>query len=853
MASPVVTFIGAGSGGIKVITAETLTAAWTGATLALNTDTFIENANSLSEKVSATTITAYTVNTTDVIGEPFSFASGGGYDGNHIFAWIQALGTADTQANGGLGIVIADDLATDSVGTWYVGPQPGYLGGWVSYVINPSAAFDAVTAGTGAWTLSGNPAQLSGVDGFGVRWKITSSIMGASDNAMVDAISVGTGYRLTNGDAGSTEGKFSDFGTFEATTANRYGALRTVSGILLPRCKLRIGVSSGATNTEFIDSGFTVIWEKALLTDGASSAVASDFYALHVEKGSGTTDITLSNGLLACVSPHEVYLDFVGATSFSITNLNVQRARLIDLDGIVNWSGGSIIESGMMDLGGSPTLTKLNFLNGTDTNMMNVDALTELDNVSSCVFTNCGRAIKLNVSGTYTFNGLTFSSNTYDIENATTWTTYASYSESNRDADSTLNSGGTVGAGQSFTGTGGVLSGIRLYLKKTGSPTGNAVVKVYAHSGTFGTSSVPTGSAIATSDNLDVSSLTTTQRLVPFNFSGTQNMTLTNGTNYVLTLEYSGGNGSNNIQVGYDGSSPGHGGNYSTYNGTTWTADNAKDACFYVFSGAVVIVNATNGASPGTYINSTGTFDTTSCYSFNANTSTYTDETTDINNATVNDVALPPIQNTTAGDIIYFGNNFKFTGVTVNVGTAGVHSGVTINWEYWNGSAWTALTVIGSSTDFKLTGTKTINFTAPSAWATTEVNSVNRFWIRARDSRSAPSFTTNPLGTQGFMANTTINNAVTLTVTVKNQSGSAIQNAQVAIYKTSDDSQLMNEDTNASGIATESFNYTADTDVYLRVRKSSTGDTKYIPISATGTITTAGYSATVTLSLDTAA
>lgn len=405
MASPVVTFVGAGSGGLKVYTAD-VTTTWIGGTLTPFTDSFVEGTQSMSEKVSGTTVTAYTVDTAALVGEPYNFSSGGEYEGNHIFAWIQALGTLDTLANGGVGIVIADDLGTDSVGTWYVGPQPGYLGGWVAYVINPAAPFDAVTAGTGGWTLSGNPAQLSGVDGFGPRWKITSTVMGASDNAMVDAISVGTGYRITNGDAGSTEGKFSDFVTFEEnTTSGRFGALRGISGIVFPRCKLYIGAASGATNTEFIDSGFTVIWEKALLSDGASSAVASDFYALHVEKGSGTTDVTLSNGFLSSLSPHEVYIDFAGATSVNLTNVRVSRGRLIDLDSAVAWSGGTISDSGTLDLGGSPTLSDIQFLNPTDSVAMEVNATSEMDNVSNITFDGAGVgglgscAIRLNLGG----------------------------------------------------------------------------------------------------------------------------------------------------------------------------------------------------------------------------------------------------------------------------------------------------------------------------------------------------------------------------------------------------------------------------------------------------------------------
>lgn len=97
------------------------------------------------------------------------------------------------------------------------------------------------------------------------------------------------------------------------------------------------------------------------------------------------------------------------------------------------------------------------------------------------------------------------------------------------------------------------------------------------------------------------------------------------------------------------------------------------------------------------------------------------------------------------------------------------------------------------------------------------------------------------------------NNAVTLKVTVVDANNSPVENAQTAIYQSSDALQLMNEDTNASGIATETFNYTSDTDIYIRVRKSSTGDTKYYPASTTGTITSSGFTTTITLIEDTTA
>lgn len=58
--------------------------------------------------------------------------------------------------------------------------------------------------------------------------------------------------------------------------------------------------------------------------------------------------------------------------------------------------------------------------------------------------------------------------------------------------------------------------------------------------------------------------------------------------------------------------------------------------------------------------------------------------------------------------------------------------------------------------------------------------------------------------------------------------------------------------TAGNGIASVStFNYLSDTDIYIRIRKSSPAATKYIPASTTGTIKSTGFSATITLTADT--
>jgi hypothetical protein len=75
--------------------------------------------------------------------------------------------------------------------------------------------------------------------------------------------------------------------------------------------------------------------------------------------------------------------------------------------------------------------------------------------------------------------------------------------------------------------------------------------------------------------------------------------------------------------------------------------------------------------------------------------------------------------------------------------------------------------------------------------------------------------------------------------------------AQCAIFQVSDDTQLMNEDSDGgTGNALEDFNYPgSDVDVYIRCRKSSTGQ-RYVNNSTTATITDTGLDVTMVMQED---
>jgi len=179
-----------------------------------------------------------------------------------------------------------------------------------------------------------------------------------------------------------------------------------------------------------------------------------------------------------------------------------------------------------------------------------------------------------------TYNGCVIAIRDVDTSYPFISTDVSTYATSNQDATQALGDGTTTGVGQSFAGVAGVISRARFYLSKTGTPTGTATARLYAHTGTFGSTGTPTGDPLLTSNTLDVSTLTGSLQLIDFYFPSPW-FTLVGGTNYFITIEYSGGNGSNFVNVGDDGSSPSHAGNFASLAGT-WSANSGRDAIFTV-------------------------------------------------------------------------------------------------------------------------------------------------------------------------------------------------------------------------------------------------------------------------------
>ena len=145
------------------------------------------------------------------------------------------------------------------------------------------------------------------------------------------------------------------------------------------------------------------------------------------------------------------------------------------------------------------------------------------------------------------------------------------------------------------------IQSVKFWLKKSGSPTGLMRAKIYASSGTVGSTGVPTGDILKTSLELDSADLTTSFAFVEFTFEEPHAVS---AGDICFVLDYRGGDSGNYIILGTDSSSPTHGSNAFKSNtaDSGWVQD-AQDIIFDLFRAGpdVIGLMVYDGNYPGSY------------------------------------------------------------------------------------------------------------------------------------------------------------------------------------------------------------------------------------------------------------
>lgn len=130
--------------------------------------------------------------------------------------------------------------------------------------------------------------------------------------------------------------------------------------------------------------------------------------------------------------------------------------------------------------------------------------------------------------------------------------------------------------------------------------------------------------------------------------------------------------------------------------------------------------------------------DLTAAFFYNG--SAYTDNTA---NANVLHGTAFTLLGDNSDDVFYWGAASKFDGVYIDIITA-ANTALTLDWEYWNGSAWTD--IVGPETDgttgFTVDGWVTWAAASQTGWALTTVNSVEAYYVRVKTSTAATTWPT---------------------------------------------------------------------------------------------------------------
>ena len=135
----------------------------------------------------------------------------------------------------------------------------------------------------------------------------------------------------------------------------------------------------------------------------------------------------------------------------------------------------------------------------------------------------------------------------------------------------------------------------------------------------------------------------------------------------------------------------------------------------------------------------------------------------------------PFVSSPSVGDSFYIGSSGFFTGLYLDVSTAG--SGLSGTWEYWNGAAWTSLSpTLDQTSGGQASGS--VAWTMPADWAGTPVNGTTAFYVRL--TLTSASYTTMPTWYSGF-ANDPPPGYVYVYVTTTPGATNVLNNVQTAL------------------------------------------------------------------------
>ena len=343
--------------------------------------------------------------------------------GKFVTVWVLLWASPNTLANAGVGYYL-EDSAGNAVYLHLGGSDKGgmYYGayGWQCFSFYADSTY--LQANVTYTQVAGTAfPDLTSLAKVGLHFDIISKAVGTSPNVMWDA-SYAIDYVQVTGGTATTPLTFDDI--VSADDTNAWGIISKLeAGVYAIQGKFRIGDT--ATDTYFVDKGNLIIWKDTWVPD--------NFYELDIYRGAANTTVFqlgeksgtagINGCLLRAPSTKRFVLD--AYTNYDTTAM---AAGDVGLYGSIFYymgqcklpasSYGEALTCNFISCGliyaYQSTISGTNFISAPGRALW----LPTDHNVSNCNFISNDTATYLDTAGTYTYDALTFTGNTYDIENA---------------------------------------------------------------------------------------------------------------------------------------------------------------------------------------------------------------------------------------------------------------------------------------------------------------------------------------------------------------------------------------------------------------------------------------------------
>jgi hypothetical protein len=319
-----------------------------------------------------------------------------------VMVWMYwwGPGVLATKANGGAEVIFGN-LSTAYYSQYVSGSDDWEFGGWRCYPVDPNLTPRDRTTGApnGTWQWFGWNANVAATQSIG---------KGAPYG--IDAIRFGRCDLIaTDGDLANGYATFLGAANWDNTGTRRLGLLTPMNGVYQQQGLFVMGLAG--TPVDFRDSNRVIFIQN-------TEKVSANFNTFEVRNASSNVSWTaISISALGTVAKGR----FVTTDNATV---NISNCTFTDMNTFNFLSNATISETTFRRCGLiTPTgavISGSTVEASTATAAIIINTVAEMGVITDTTFNSNNRAINITAAGTYSFDGLLFAGNTYDVENSST-------------------------------------------------------------------------------------------------------------------------------------------------------------------------------------------------------------------------------------------------------------------------------------------------------------------------------------------------------------------------------------------------------------------------------------------------